>query len=68
MTCSYHIHEVEFRTDFYEDHYHEFYGKTAGAIPVGDRHIYYLQSVTTFDDRHRHRFRAGTLIEDLSGE
>ena len=26
-----HVHEVVFRTDFYEEHFHEFCGKTSGG-------------------------------------
>lgn len=64
-----HCHEVKFRTDFYEGHYHEFCGKTSGAIPVGgDRHVHFLESVTTKDDDHCHKFRVATLIEDPTGE
>lgn len=63
-----HIHEVMFRTDFYEDHYHEFYGETSGAILVGDRHVHYIQSVTSFDDGHKHRFRVATLIDNPTGD
>ncbi|HZK24808.1 MAG TPA: YmaF family protein [Oscillospiraceae bacterium] len=63
-----HIHKVKFRTDFYEDHYHEFHGKTSGAIAVGDRHIHYLESVTTVDDGHKHHFRVAALIENPTGE
>ncbi|MDF2653840.1 MAG: hypothetical protein K0R19_314 [Bacillota bacterium] len=63
-----HVHEVKFRTDFYEDHYHEFYGRTGGAIQVGDRHVHFLASVTTFVDGHRHKFRVATLIEDPIGD
>lgn len=63
-----HYHEIKFRTDFYNDHYHEFYGKTSGAIPVGDRHVHFLESVTSSNDGHRHEFRLATLIEDPTGE
>ena len=59
-----HVHEVIFRTDFHGDHYHEFCGKTGCAIPVGDRHVHYLESVTSTDDGHRHRFETATLIEN----
>lgn len=62
-----HIHEVVFRTDTYDDHYHEFRGKTGCAIKVGDRHIHYLESVTSVDDGHKHRFEAATLIENPTG-
>lgn len=64
-----HVHEVKFNTDTYEDHRHEFCGKTGGAIRVGDRHVHFLQSVTTVNDGHRHCFRVGTLIDNpIEGE
>jgi hypothetical protein len=63
-----HVHQVAFRTDFYEGHYHEFRGQSSGAIPVGDRHIHYAVAFTTVDDGHRHRFRVASLIEDPTGE
>lgn len=63
-----HFHEVCFRTDFFEDHFHEFKGKTCGAIPVGDRHVHFIESVTTENDCHRHVFEAATLIENPIGE
>lgn len=63
-----HIHEVKFRTDFYEDHFHEFSGKTGGMIKVGDRHVHFLESVTTVNDGHRHKFRLSTFIDNPIGE
>lgn len=64
-----HFHEINFRTDFYEDHFHEFCGRTSGAIPVGgNRHVHFLESVTSVNDGHRHKFRVATLIEDPIGE
>lgn len=63
-----HVHEVSFRTDFYENHFHEFRGRTSGAAPVGDRHVHFLESVTTFNDGHRHEFRLSTFMEDLIGD
>ena len=30
-----HYHEVKFRTDFADGHYHEFCGKSSGAVDVG---------------------------------
>jgi len=66
--CKDHYHEVKFRTDFYEDHYHVFVGKTGGAIRVGDRHVHFLESKTSFNDGHKHDFRVATLIEDPIGD
>ena len=63
-----HIHKVFFRTDFYEDHFHEFCGRTLEAIPVGDRHVHFLESVTTVVDGHQHEFRFATLIQDPIGD
>ncbi|MEL4105803.1 YmaF family protein [Oscillospiraceae bacterium WX1] len=63
-----HIHEITFRTDFYEDHFHEFCGKTRGAEKVGDRHVHFLESETTVNDGHRHDFRVATLIENPIGD
>jgi len=63
-----HVHEVRFRTDFYEDHFHEFCGRTGGAIEMNDRHVHFLESVTTVVDGHQHEFRVATLINDPIGE
>ncbi|HBG10863.1 MAG TPA: hypothetical protein DDX68_01065 [Clostridium sp.] len=64
-----HFHEVKFRTDFYENHFHEFHGKTSLAIPVGGgRHVHFLESVTEVSDGHVHEFRVATLINDPIGE
>lgn len=59
-----HVHEVCFRTDFFEEHFHEFKGRTGPAIMVGDRHVHFLESVTTENDGHRHAFEFATLIND----
>lgn len=63
-----HVHEVAFRTDFHENHFHEFRGKTGGAIRVGDRHVHFLESCTTVNDGHQHAFRLSTFIEDPISE
>jgi hypothetical protein len=63
-----HVHEVFFRTDFYEDHDHEFCGRTLGAIRVGDRHVHFLKSKTEVSDGHYHEFRLGTMIDDPIGD
>lgn len=64
-----HFHEIKFRTDFYEDHFHEFSGKTCGAIPVGDgRHVHFIKDCTAISDCHEHEFRATTMIENPIAE
>ena len=64
-----HYHNVKFRTDSYEGHYHEFEGKTGPAISVGDgRHIHFLKDNTKFADGHNHEFRVATLIENPIGD
>jgi len=59
-----HIHEVMFRTDTFDEHYHEFRGRTGPCIKVGDRHVHFIESVTSMNDGHRHNFEAATLIEN----
>lgn len=59
-----HAHQLTFRTDSYNGHYHEFTGRTQGATQVDDRHVHYLEGVTTSRNGHRHEFRVATLIED----
>lgn len=63
-----HFHEVRFRTDFYENHFHTFSGRTGGAIPVGDRHVHFLLDETSVNEGHRHDFRFGTLIDNPIGD
>lgn len=64
-----HVHEVEFRTDFYEDHFHTFRGNSGIAIEVGDgRHVHFVHSQTTIIDGHRHEFRVATLINNPIGD
>lgn len=62
-----HFHEVVFRTDTYDDHHHEFKGKTGCAVMVGDRHVHYIEAITSLDDGHRHSFEAATMIENPTG-
>jgi hypothetical protein len=63
-----HYHEVKFRTDFYEDHFHEACVRTGGMIWVGDRHVHFLSGMTTVVDGHQHDFRASTMIDNPIGE
>ena len=63
-----HVHEVKFRTDFYEDHFHVFCGRTLGAIQVGDRHVHFLEDETSVNDGHHHDFRLATMIDNPIGD
>ena len=64
-----HVHKIKFRTDFYEDHYHEFTGYTGGPIDVCDgRHVHYICNTTNTSDQHQHEFRGATLIDNPIGE
>lgn len=65
-----HVHNVEFRTDSYEGHIHEFCGTSSIAIPVGDgRHVHFASARTTAAaDGHTHEFRVAALIEDPTSE
>lgn len=59
-----HVHDVKFRTDFADGHFHEFCGKTGPAIDVGNgKHVHFISSMTDFEDRHKHKFQAATLID-----
>lgn len=62
-----HIHEVNFRTDFYEDHFHEFVGRTLGPVMVGDRHVHFLESETSQNEGHLHEFKLSTFIDNPIG-
>jgi hypothetical protein len=59
--CGDHFHEVKFRTSFDDEHFHCFYGDSSGAIPVGNGHVHKVESVTSKNDGHKHRFNATTL-------
>lgn len=40
-----HVHNITFRTDSYDGHYHEFCGTSSPAIPVGDgRHVHFAKA------------------------
>jgi hypothetical protein len=62
-----HVHEIVFRTDFMNGHYHEFHGRTFGAIPVGDGHVHFLEGVTSTTNNHNHIFRFVTFIDNSIG-
>ena len=59
-----HAHQVTFRTESSEGHYHEVSGRTDGAVEVGDGHVHYLEGKTTEQAGHRHCFKVITHIED----
>lgn len=59
-----HVHEVKFRTDFSDEHFHEFCGTTSPAIEVGNgKHIHFAKSFTDTQDGHRHQFQVASLID-----
>lgn len=62
-----HVHEVSFITDYYDNHYHGFTGRTGGAVQVNDRHVHYIKAATSVDDNHSHEFEAATMINDPTG-
>lgn len=58
-----HYHEITFRTDFADGHYHEFCGKSSGAIDVGNgKHVHFASAFTDEADGHTHAFQAASLI------
>lgn len=59
-----HFHEIKFRTDFSDDHFHEFCGKSSLAIEVGNgKHVHFLKDFTEPEECHKHKFQVATLIE-----
>lgn len=59
-----HVHEVKFRTDFTDDHYHEFCGKSSTAIDVGGgKHVHFVKAFTEPEDGHKHKFQTASLID-----
>lgn len=59
-----HVHEVKFRTDFSDKHYHEFCGRTCPAIYVGEgKHVHFIKACTESEDGHKHFFQAATLFD-----
>lgn len=60
-----HVHNITFRTDTFDDHFHEFCGTSSPAIPVGDgRHVHFAKAQTTSRDGHVHQFRVASLIDN----
>lgn len=59
-----HVHEVYYRTDLGDGHYHEYMGKTLGAVEIGDRHIHYIEDCTTKNAGHSHDFLLVTYIDN----
>lgn len=59
-----HVHELNFRTDYADGHFHEFCGKTGPAINVGNgKHVHYVKALTEREDGHKHLFQVASLIE-----
>lgn len=64
-----HVHEIETRTDFYEDHFHQICVRSGLAIDVGDgKHVHFVSGTTTVVDNHQHEFVFATLIENPIGD
>lgn len=62
--CS-HVHDIEFRTDYADGHYHTFCGKSGPAVDVGGgKHVHYAKACTTAEDGHKHAFQVASLIEE----
>lgn len=47
--------------------YNNSYNNNYDKCPKEDRHVHFIESVTTVDDGHRHNFQAATLIENPTG-
>ena len=59
-----HVHEIRFRTDFSDGHYHEFCGESSPAIDVGGgKHVHFASAYTECEDGHKHKFQVTSLID-----
>ncbi len=68
-TCNGHVHKLEARTDFYDDHYHLICDTTGPAIYVGcGRHVHLVKGCTSKEDGHVHKYLFATLIENPIGD
>lgn len=64
-----HIHKLETKSDFYEDHFHPICVMTGLQIPVGEnRHVHFIEAQTECEDRHSHKFIATTFIDNPIGD
>lgn len=63
-----HVHDIQTRTDFYEDHFHIVSVRTGPAVRVNNRHVHFAAQMTTIVDNHDHKFMFATLIEDPIGD
>ena len=61
-----HFHNVIFRTDTHDGHYHEFLGPSSLAIPIGDgHHLHFINGCTKSADGHAHEFRNASLLNNV---
>lgn len=64
-----HVHKLETRTDFYEDHFHLVCVTTGPAVNVGGgRHVHFVSADTTIAEDHQHAFIVATLIQNPIGD
>lgn len=67
-----HIHKLQTKTDFYENHFHLICVKTGLPVRVGTgddaRHVHFIDSKTEVADGHFHAFIDATLIENPIGD
>ena len=67
-----HIHKLQTKTDFYEDHFHPICVHTGINVQVGKcddaRHVHFIDDNTQVEDGHCHEFIAATLIENPIGD
>lgn len=60
-----HKHAILTNTDFFENHHHEVGVETGPNVLVGDdKHVHFVDGLTTVDDGHFHAFAFATLIQD----
>ena len=63
-----HVHELETRTDFFNEHFHPIRVRTGLPIPVGcGRHVHFACGMTAVEEGHQHAFIGASLIDNPIG-
>lgn len=63
-----HVHVLDTRTDFYDEHFHTIFGASGRDVSLGDRHVHDVMAETSTNDGHSHRFRVASQIENPIGQ
>ncbi len=60
-----HIHYINSRTDYFDDHYHDVCAMSEKCVYLETgKHVHYMHGTTDEQKGHKHKFQAATLIEN----